>query len=94
MYTGYRTLEVCLGYLDPESPRGFTQPPPTSGSGSSSSHFHPHPTSPHIVIIMGNFSGNSDDLSGSMPMMITMWGEVGWGWKWEEDDPEPLVGGG
>lgn len=46
------------------------------------------------VVVMGNFSGNSDDLSGSMPMMITMWGEVGWGWKWEEDDPEPLVGGG
>ena len=29
------------------------------------------------VVVMGNFFGNSDDLSGSMPMMITMWGEVG-----------------
>ena len=31
------------------------------------------------VVVMGNFSGNSDNLSGSMPMMIKMWGEVGWG---------------
>ena len=46
------------------------------------------------VVVMGNYSGDSDDLSGYMPMMITMWGDVGWGWKWEEDDPEPLVGGG
>ena len=43
------------------------------------------------VVVLHYFSGDSGDLSGTIPMKITMWGEVGRGWKWEEDDPEPPV---